>query len=315
MKKLLIFFSFIGLIACKSSTDRPKDVTITSTGVRDIVSYLASDDLMGRQTGTAGIDSAATFIEQKFKSYGVKPYFESYRDNFKVDSLKAFNVVGYIEGSDKELKDEIILIGAHYDHVGKAKMVGTDSIANGANDNATGTAVVMTMAKYFGAKRSNKRSLVFVLFSAEEMGLLGSKHLADRLKSKNINLYSMVNFEMVGVPLNNKKYEAFVTGFDRSNLPERINTYTGTDLVGFSVISKKYRLFSRSDNYPFFKAFNVPCHTISSCDLTNFDYYHQVGDESQLMDYDFMASLINRLIPAIEGMTNSKTKEVQLKET
>lgn len=315
MKKLLIFLGFIGLIACKSSTNITKDVTITSTGLKDIVSYLASDNLAGRQTGTAGIDSAAAFIEQKFKSYGVKPYFESYRDNFKADSLKAFNVVDYIEGSDKELKDEIILIGAHYDHVGKAKIVGTDSIANGANDNATGTAVVMAMAKYFGAKRSNKRSLVFVLFSAEEMGLLGSKHLANRLKSKSINLYSMVNFEMVGVPLNHKKYEAFVTGFDKSNLPERINTYTGTDLVGFSVISKKYRLFSRSDNYPFFKVFNVPSHTISSCDLTNFDYYHQVGDESQLMDYDFMASLINRLIPAIEGMTNSKTKEVQLKET
>jgi len=172
----------------------------------------------------------------------------------------------------------------------------------------------MTIAKYFASKKNNKRSIIFALFSAEEMGLRGSAHLAKRLKSQNIDLYNMINFEMLGVPFKDRDYEVFLTGFEKSNFASKFNEYQKSNLLGFSEVSKKYSLFKRSDNYAFFQEFNVPSHTISSCDLTNFDHYHQVGDEAKEMDFDFMSAIINKMIPGLEILMNTPTKEIVLNE-
>ncbi|WP_412986361.1 M28 family peptidase [Pontimicrobium sp. IMCC45349] len=318
MKKIFPLVVLLLVLSCKkdkSETKKVKEVTITSNELKEAVSFLASDELKGRDTGTEGIESAAKFIEDRFVEYGAKPYFNEYRDNFKVDSLDAFNVVGFVEGNDDKLKDEVVIIGAHYDHIGFGRKVGNDSIGNGANDNATGTAAVLAMAKYFATKKSNKRSVMFALFTAEERGLLGSSHLAKRLKEENLNLYTMVNFEMIGVPFtDNRGYEVLATGFELSNMAEKINAYTNSNIVGESEVAKKYSLFKRSDNYPFYKEFNLPCHTLSSCDMSNFDYYHHVDDETELMNFEFMANLINKLTPAMEAITNSETREIQMHE-
>ncbi|GAA3785032.1 M28 family metallopeptidase [Corallibacter vietnamensis] len=314
------YFIFILLpllfVGCKSAEkNASKTITITSEEVKNMVSYLASDELNGRDTGTSGIEKAALFIEKELESYNVKPYFETYRDSFKVKGMNAYNVVGYIEGVDPKLKDEFVVIGAHYDHIGISKrIVDNDSIANGANDNAAGTSSVLAMAKYFAAKKNNKRSLLFVLFSAEEKGLLGSDHLAKKLKAENFNLYTMVNMEMIGVPFKDRDYIAFLTGYDVSNMAEKINEYAGAHIVGASDVAKKYNLFRQSDNYAFYKAFNLPCHTISSCDLSNYDYYHHVDDEADKLDYTHMTNLINTIIPAIEAMSNTATKEIVINE-
>ncbi|WP_418513811.1 M28 family peptidase [Corallibacter sp.] len=314
------YFIFILLpllfVGCKSAEkNASKTITITSEEVKNMVSYLASDELNGRDTGTSGIEKAALFIEKELESYNVKPYFETYRDSFKVKGMNAYNVVGYIEGVDPKLKDEFVVIGAHYDHIGISKrIVDNDSIANGANDNAAGTSSVLAMAKYFAAKKNNKRSLLFVLFSAEEKGLLGSDHLAKKLKAENFNLYTMVNMEMIGVPFKDRDYIAFLTGYDVSNMAEKINEYAGAHIVGASDVAKKYNLFRQSDNYAFYKAFNLPCHTISSCDLSNYDYYHHVDDETDKLDYTHMTNLINTIIPAIEAMSNTATKEIVINE-
>jgi hypothetical protein len=341
MKHILIFLTTMLIIGCKSSTvimnngnpsqnSIPKpsknDVIMTSSSavqtinfvtpkeLNESVSYLASDDLEGRKTGTEGIDKAAIFIEKKFKSYSVKPYFEGYRDTYKVGDTDAFNVIGFIEGNDPALKNEIIILGAHYDHIGFGKKVDNDSIANGANDDASGTAAVMAMARYFSEKKSNKRSIMFALYSGEEMGLLGSKHLAQRLKSENINLYTMISFEMIGVPFEDRDYMAFLSGYDLSNMASKLNEYSVSNFIGFSEIAKQYNLFKASDNYPFYEAFKLPCQTISSCDLSNYDYYHHVDDETDQLDYEFMASLLNRLILSIETMSITPTKEIKMNE-
>ena len=316
MRKFIPLLILLVILSCKSSVKtESKSITITNSEIETIVTYLASDELQGRNTGSEGIEKAATYLENRLKSYEVKPYFETYRDHFKVDSVNAFNIVGVIEGNDPKLKNEYIIIGAHYDHIGiSKKIVANDSIANGANDNAAGTSSVLAMAKYFAAKKNNKRSLLFVLFSAEEKGLLGSKHLADKLKSENINLYTMVNMEMIGVPFKDRDYVAFVTGYDKSNMANKMNEYLGSNVIGFSEISKKYNLFRQSDNYAFYKTFNLPCHTISSCDLSNYDYYHHVDDEADKLDYNHMANLINKIIPGIEKMSNTPTKEIVMYE-
>lgn len=310
MRKFLLVCTLIAVCSCSSLEEK---VVIEPAELEDMVTFFASDELKGRDTGSAGIEGAAIFIEEKFKSLDIKPYYKDYRDNFKAKGIDAFNLVGVIEGTDPKLKEEYIIIGAHYDHIGiSKKIVDNDSIANGANDNAAGTSSVLAMAKYFSKSKSNKRSLLFVLFSAEEKGLLGSAHLAKRLKSENINLYTMINMEMIGVPFVDRDYVAFATGYDLSNIAEKMNEYAGSHLIGSSDVAKKYNLFRQSDNYAFYKEFKLPCHTISSCDLSNYDFYHHVDDEADKLDYNHMAQLVNAIIPTIEKMSNTPTKEIKM---
>jgi len=313
MKKILAIICIVFSLSCKSQeNEQIKDLFISIDEVKESVGYLTSDDLKGRNTGTEGIEMAAKYIESFFSKNGIKPYFETYRDTFKVKDFVTSNIVGFIEGNDPELKNEIVIIGAHYDHIGFGKVVDNDSIANGANDNAAGTSAVLAFAEYFSNAKNNKRSIMVALFSGEEMGLLGSSHLAKKLKEQNINLYTMLNFEMIGVPFKDRDYQAFVTGHDLSNMAEKMNSYIGSNYIGKSDVSVKYSLFKRSDNYPFYLQFKVPSQTISSCDLSNYDYYHHVDDEADKLDYEHMSNLITAMIPALVQACNSPTKEIKM---
>ncbi|MDT0607884.1 M28 family metallopeptidase [Croceitalea rosinachiae] len=284
----------------------------TIDDISEIMNFLASDALQGRDSGSEGIATAATFIEKSFMDNGIQPYFNSYRDTLSNFEKMAFNVVGLLEGTDPKLKEEYVLIGAHYDHIGIIAPENGDAIANGANDNASGTTSVMEFARYFGNGQTNKRSLIFALFSAEEKGLLGSKHLAKRLKDEGLNLYAMLNFEMTGVPLVKKDYQVYITGFEMSNLAKVSNMYAEENLVGFLPTAKEFNLFQRSDNYPFHQEFQVPAHTFCTFDFTNFAFYHKVGDEADIIDFEHMATMVNKMIPVIEGITNAPTQEIRL---
>ncbi len=317
MKKLVVLSIALAFLGCKSSERKEsnskdsKELAVTVSEVKETVAFLASDELLGRNTGSQGIDESATYIEEQMKSFGLKPYFETYRDSFKAKEMDAFNVVGYLEGNDEKLKGEVVIIGAHYDHIGYGKTVENDSIANGANDNAAGSSAVLAMARHFSAKKNNKRSLMFVLFSAEEMGLLGSKHLAKRLKSEDMDLYTVFNIEMLGTPMKDKEFDAYITGHKFSNMSEKINEYTNdSKFIGFYEMAETYNLFKRSDNYPFYEEFNVPAQTISTSD--DYVYYHHVDDEVDKLDYDHMARIINKIIPAIEKMSNTPTREIKM---
>lgn len=287
----------------------PENLASDAT-VGRIMTYLASDALKGRDSGSEGIERAALFIEDQLRVNGVAPYFESYRDTLSNYDGHAYNIVGLVEGNDPVLRKEYIIIGAHYDHIGVLAAQSMDSIANGANDNASGTATVLELARYFGQERTNARSLIFALFSAEEKGLLGSRHLAEKLKGKELPLYVMLNFEMTGVPLAGTDYFVYVTGYDKSNLADVCNGHARDTLVGKLATAEEYNLFQRSDNYPFHEIFQVPSQTFCTFDFTNFDHYHQVGDEAQLINMQHMAELVNRMIPVIEGISNAKEKEI-----
>ena len=295
----------------KKNAVSSEEIEISEEKISDRLKYLSSDELEGRETGTEGIKKAATYIESIFEENEIEPYFETYRDSFMIEGVTGYNIVGFKEGSDPELKDEVIIIGAHYDHIGTGEAVGADSLANGANDNASGTTAVLALAEYF-ANKETKRSLLFTLFSAEEMGLVGAKHLAERLKQENLNPYVMFNIEMIGIPMENKSYSAYVTGYKLSNLAEKFNEYAGAEVLGFLPQAKEYNLFQRSDNYPFFEQFQVPAQTISTFDFTNYDYYHHVDDEFQEMDVSHMANLIEAVIPGISGMANAEENEIQM---
>lgn len=318
MKKFLLLISFIGLSLNAQTNVTSKNISkvnyqLAEENVIKTLSYLTSDELEGRDSGSEGIEKAAVYLENLLKENGVKPYFKTYRDTLSNFDKPAFNIVGYIEGTDKKLKNEFVIIGAHYDHIGMLQNgVNGDVIVNGANDNATGTTAVTEVAKYFAKFKNNKRSILFVFFSAEEKGLLGSKHLAAKLKEQKMDLYFMFNFEMIGVPMKDKGMDFYLTGFGKSNMATKMNEYAGEKLVGYLPIETKYMLFRASDNYPFFTEFNVPAQTVSTFDFENFEFYHQPDDEFELMDTKHMTNVISKTIPVLEQMINAPKKEIKL---
>jgi Zn-dependent M28 family amino/carboxypeptidase len=313
MKILVLLFPFI-FFGCKSNSpvaNSEINYKIKTEDVSSTLKYLSSDELEGRETGTKGIEKAAVYLEDFFKKNDVKPYFSSYRDTLSTFKIApAFNIVGYLEGTDSKLKDEFVILSAHYDHIGLDKKgVNGDFINNGANDDASGVTAVAEMAKYFSITKSNKRSILLVFFAGEEKGLLGSKHLAKKLKDKNFKLYTQLNIEMIGVPMK-RDFLAYITGFDKSNMATKVNEYTGKKTIGFLPKEAEYKLFYRSDNYPFFEAFKVPCQSISTFDFENFEFYHHVSDEFKVMDVSHITSFIQELLPAVTQMASSPTKEI-----
>ena len=320
MKKFLLLISFIGLSLNAQTNVTSKNISkvnyqVAEENVIKTLSYLTSDELEGRDSGSEGIEKAAVYLENLLKENGVKPYFKTYRDTLSNFDKPAFNIVGFIEGTDKKLKNEFVVIGAHYDHIGMLQNgVNGDVIVNGANDNATGTTAVTEVAKYFAKFKNNKRSILFVFFSAEEKGLLGSKHLAAKLKEQKMDLYFMFNFEMIGIPMKDKGMDFYLTGFGKSNMATTMNEYAGEKLVGYLPIETKYMLFRASDNYPFFTEFNVPAQTVSTFDFENFQFYHQPDDEFELMDTKHMTNVISKTIPVLEQMINAPKKEIKLNE-
>jgi acetylornithine deacetylase/succinyl-diaminopimelate desuccinylase-like protein len=320
MKKIVFLISFVGLSLHAQTNVTSKNISnvnyqVAEENVIKTLSYLTSDELEGRDSGSEGIEKAAVYLENLLQENGIKPYFKTYRDTLSNFDKPAFNIVGYIEGSDKKLKNEFVVIGAHYDHIGMLQNgVNGDVIVNGANDNATGTTAVTEVAKYFAKFKNNKRSVLFVFFSAEEKGLLGSKHLAAKLKEQKMDLYFMFNFEMIGVPMKDKGMDFYLTGFGKSNMATTMNEYAGEKLVGYLPIETKYMLFRASDNYPFFTEFNVPAQTVSTFDFENFQFYHQPDDEFELMDTKHMTTVISKTIPVLEQMINAPKKEIKLNE-
>lgn len=319
MKKLYFLLPFV-FLACKTSApivsekeSKSESSKITykveESDVSDFLKYLSSDELEGRETGTKGIEKAAVFLEDFFKKNNVKPYFASYRDTLTNFKSPAFNIVGVLEGTDPVLKNEYVVLSAHYDHIGVEKKQQPDKIYNGANDDASGVTAVAQLAKYFSKTRSNKRSILFVFFAGEEKGLLGSKSMAQKLKAKNFNLYAQLNIEMIGVPMK-RDYLAYITGFDKSNMAEKINEYTRKKTIGFLPKEAEYKLFYRSDNYSFFEAFGKPCQSISTFDFENFDFYHHVSDEFKVMDIPHMTAFIQEFLPAVTKIATTPTEEI-----
>ena len=281
--------------------------------MRKDVEFLASDELEGRNTGTKGIEVAAEYLIGRLSGLGLAPYEDSFLDEFTANNLDAFNVVAVLPGIDATLSNEIVVIGAHYDHIGIIGDVENDqvdNIANGANDNATGTATVLEIASRLSdhaldKTRGNKRTVVFALYSAEEMGLLGSKHLAKRMKAEGRKVVAVLNFEMTGIPMVNHPSITYLTGHDLSNMAATFNA-ANTDVAVISKLEQaaKFNLFKRSDNYPFYQEFKVPAHTFSTFDFTNFEHYHKVGDESSQIDFAHMRNVVDALMPGVERVIN-----------
>ena len=213
---------FLSLVAFLASEKGSAQSTFSAETFYKHDSYLASDKLEGRLAGTKGNNEAAAYIKKHFKKFGLKKFTDNYYQPFKVfikpninkmksDSVSTQNVVGYIEGSDEKLKKEFIVIGAHYDHWGwggtgsNSKKKDTLAIHNGADDNASGVSALLSiLEKFHNDKNITKRSIIFISFSGEEEGLLGSKYFVNHLPVAKSEVKVMINMDMVG-RLNDKK--------------------------------------------------------------------------------------------------------------
>ena len=186
--------------------------------VRDIqsdVRYLADDRLAGRKLGSPGADSAAEYLARRFQRLGLQPGPQGWFQSFTVDptapaaahaglanGAAGRNVVAVLIGHDRRLRDEIIIVGAHYDHLGLGGFgsMAPDSIGqvhNGADDNASGTAAILAIAKRLKDHRP-ARTIVFIAFTGEEEGLLGSAYYTKHPLYPMDRTVAMLNFDMVG---------------------------------------------------------------------------------------------------------------------
>jgi hypothetical protein len=203
------------------------------------------------------------------------------------------NVVGVIPG---RRSDEIVLFSAHHDHVGFSQPVGGDSIMNGANDDASGTAAVIALAKYFEASGKPERTLVFATFTGEEMGGFGSDYLSQQIDPDQI--VAMFNIEMIGKVGKDGPNTAWITGFEESDFGEILaQAAQGTE---YSFSGDPYpdeNLFYRSDNATFARL-GVPAHTISTTPIDVDEDYHQLSDEAETLDIDHMTAIIKAIASA-----------------
>ena len=177
-------------------------------GLKRHVELLTSDSLMGRGAGTEGERMAARYIERVFAGAEIELLYPSPGQDFSFvnsegDTLKSQNIIGIVEGYDPQLKNEFILVAAHYDHLGRVnvKIDGKDStlLYRGADDNASGTAVMLEVAKMVRARNFMfKRSVIFAAFGAEERGMIGSWYFLNRAFGQKEKISMMVNLDMVG---------------------------------------------------------------------------------------------------------------------
>jgi hypothetical protein len=217
------------------------------------------------------------------------------------------NVVGIIPGKSK--KDEYVVFGGHYDHLGIGKPdANGDSIYNGANDDAAGTTAVIMLAKYFSAIKNNERTLIFVAFTAEEIGGYGSRYFSKQLNPDKV--MAMFNIEMIGTDSKWGANSAYITGYEKSDMGKILQAnLTGSKFHFEPDPYPKQNLFYRSDNATL-AALGVPAHTISTSKMeqppNNEPNYHKQSDEIGTLDMNNMAEIIKAIAISSKTIVSGK---------
>jgi hypothetical protein len=219
--------------------------------------------------------------------------------------FNTYNVVGYLEGSDTKLKNEYVIYSAHYDHVGIGRAVNGDTIYNGARDNAIGTVTVLSAAENLG-KKPTKRSALFILFTGEEKGLLGSQWFAEHSPLPLKDVVYCFNSDNAGY---NNTSIATIIGLGRTTAEGFIKQ--ACEAYGLKATddpAPEQNLFDRSDNVSFAKK-GIPAPTFS-LGFTAFDeevgkHYHQPSDQPDNLDYDYLFKFFGSYVYACRLIGNA----------
>ena len=301
------------IISCNSKNNVHTKIVgsaffIDSVTVKKHLYTLASDDMEGRETGTPGIEKAAIYIENEFKRIGLTSFdgLETYRQTFSFVprggevEITTANIIGVLEGKSK--KDEYVIISAHYDHLGIRGKEG-DTIYNGANDDASGVTGVLALAAYF-KKVGNERTIVFAAFTAEEMGLIGSKYFGKEIDASKF--VAGINLEMIGKVPGFGPNTAWLTGFERSDFGKIIQkNLKGTGYQLFPDPYENFNLFFRSDNASLARL-GVPSHTFSTTPIDVDKDYHKASDQAETLNMTVITQTIQAVAKGTESIINGK---------
>ena len=317
--------------ASSSSGASPTPAGATSAGavreadVRAALYTLAADSMEGRGTAQRGSERAARFIAAELARHGIQPAGDSgffqrvpMRVERRADGRRRLslvqpgqavpqaerahgvNVVGIIRGSDPAMAGEAILVDAHYDHLGIGPAVNGDSIYNGADDDASGVVAVLEMARALGRGPAPKRTVVFLLSTGEEVGLLGTRWYVDHPVVPLERTVANFEVEMIGRPdaLAGGAGKGWLTGYDRSTMGQML-ARAGIPLVADPRPAQNF--FERSDNIVLARR-GIPAHVLSSFNLHQ--DYHSVDDEVERVDFAHMTAVIESAVRAVRMLAD-----------
>ncbi len=298
-----------------------------SRRIQRLLGSLAADSMAGRAIGSVGSLMAARLITEEFDKAGVAPagtagYIQEIpaarvtlpNGGSRVvtaevaeafpDSAKEFitdrNIIGIVRGSDPTVADEVIVVGAHFDHVGVGTAVDGDSIYNGADDDASGVVAVLEAARDL-AGAPPRRTVVFALFTGEEVGGLGSRWYLDHPAVPLDQTVAQLQVEMIGRPdsLAGGPGQLWATGYERSTVGVILSS------LGVPVVADPYpdeNFFFRSDNVRFAYE-GIPAHTLSSYNLHT--DYHSPSDDVAGVDFDHLVAAIETVIMAVRALADA----------
>jgi hypothetical protein len=264
------------------------------------IEFLSSDDMKGRANGSVENVKIADWIAKKFANCGLYPLPHQnwmLQDYLYPESWTGFlsNVVGYIPGKSE---DTYIVLSAHYDHIGVSGYKNKDNVYNGADDDASGIALLLGIAKKIQERGIIPEcSIVMIAFSGEEPGRLGSEYFC---QSKIIPMEKVkfnLNFELVGRSTEYGKNKYYLTGPDYSDLASVLTKYNYTEQWQLNYLGPENNLlYTVSDNFSFVRYANrakccIPAHTLATS--VGVGYIHQVQDEAKYIDYENLNSLVD----------------------
>jgi Zn-dependent M28 family amino/carboxypeptidase len=301
MKRLVAILVLLsGLVAALVAgvQDAPRSQVIDSARLLADLKILSADDMQGRLAGTTGGAKARAFVIERFKASGIVPFGASYEQPFtfvgrgaNAVERQGVNVVGHIPGSREPRR--YIVIGAHYDHIGTEG----GQIANGADDNASGTAALFAIAKYFSTRRPDN-SLIFVAFDAEESGLRGARAFV-KTPPVDASLLSVVlNADMIGRDPDDK---LFVVGtalqpFLRPHIEAVAAKAPVKLLMGHEDPSQPEDWTRQSDHYAFIEA-KIPALYFG---VEDFAHHHKATDDYDTMTHGFYVRAVETLVLAVQ---------------
>jgi peptidase M28-like protein len=283
--------------------------------IRGEMEFLASDALQGRGSSTHDEVVAATYLASELRGMGIDPAGDNgtFIQNVATEAMlrgetrpwNTRNVLGILHGRDDKLKDEVILLSAHLDHLGmRTPSGGGDDIYNGADDDASGCVAVLQLARALAVdEKAPKRTVIFAFFGSEETGGQGDRYFLEHPPVPLKNIVANLEFEMIGRPDPAvKPDELWLTGFDRSDLGPELAKH-GAHLVADPHPAQKF--FQRSDNFALARD-GIIAHTVSSFGLHQ--QYHQPNDDLAHIDFSHMQEAVESMIGPVKWLANTEFK-------
>jgi Peptidase family M28 len=229
---------------------------------------------------------------------------QTFSASYTIDKITLNNIAGVLPGKSKP--QEIVIFSAHYDHLGIVHYASTDTIANGANDNASGVAGVLALADYYSRTREHERTLWFVFFNAEEQGLIGSSEFVSRYSGKKPFIKGVINLDMIGNPIAENSGVAYLAGFSKSTMGKEMQNSINCEARNILADSETNSLYSRSDNWSFNKA-SILAHTVITFNQENYPYYHGEDDEIDKVDLNVIQKVVKSVIFGSRTYVHGKT--------